>query len=152
MSEQSLISVIKTYIRASGPVTCTQIASAINAAPQDVISVIREAVERGSLAEKNGYYDICRQPSESRRSSYSWVEGNTLPAWVMRLARGPKTCESVDVVAEVDRAKRAQGWPPFILASIDVRLSHFKCVSTGEIVDRHILRYLPLDTTEVIVL
>ncbi|MDM9082993.1 hypothetical protein QU821_22655, partial [Citrobacter koseri] len=82
MSEQSLISEIKTYIRASGPVTCTQIASAINAAPQDVISVIREAVDRGSLAEKNGYYDICRQPSESRRSSYSWVEGNTLPAWV----------------------------------------------------------------------
>lgn len=52
MSEQSLISVIKTYIRASGPVTCTQIACAINAAPQDVISVIREAVDRGSLAEK----------------------------------------------------------------------------------------------------
>ncbi|ECQ3654982.1 hypothetical protein J1L90_004353 [Salmonella enterica subsp. enterica serovar Thompson] len=52
MSEQSLISEIKTYIWASGPVTCTQIATAINAAPQDVISVIREAVDRGSLAEK----------------------------------------------------------------------------------------------------
>lgn len=149
MSEISVISEIKKALVATGPATCSQIAQAINAAPQDIIPVLRDAIDRGTLAEKNGFYDICRKASESCRSSYAWVEGNAIPAWVMRLACGPKTCESVDIVAEVDRAKRAQGWPPFILASIDVRLSHFQYVSTGEIISHHVLRYMPLDTRTV---
>jgi hypothetical protein len=148
----SLIGEIKTAIRASGPVTCAQIARAINATPWDVIQVLRDAVARGMLAEKNGYYDFQRAADESPRVTHRWVEGNTVPVWVSRLARGPATCESVDVIAEISQEKQIQGWPPFILASIDARLNHFKCLSTAEIVDRHVLRYMPVDTRQVRVL
>lgn len=152
MSENILISKIKKALSASGPATCSQIAAAINAEPKDVISVLREAVDREALAEKNGFYDFNRKANESFRKPYIWIEGRTVPAWVIRLAHGPRTCETVDVVAELSKAKQEQGWPPFVLAHIDVRLGRFICNSTSEIIDLHVLRYMPLDTSVVRVL
>ncbi|WPM85235.1 hypothetical protein QNH14_02370 [Apirhabdus apintestini] len=142
----SIIIDIKSFIRANGPATCRDIAAAVNAEPRDIIPILRNAVDRMALSERNGFYDLLS--TESRRQSFNWIEGCALPGWVYRLARGPRTCESIDVVAELNTAKQEQGWPRFIFASIDVRLSCFKCLSTGELVDRYVLRYMPLDTRE----
>lgn len=73
-----------------------------------------------------------------------------LPKWVVNLATGIRTCETVFVIAETDSWLQQQGFPQFVPALIDVRLMHIQCRSTGRIIDAHVLRYLPLDTGAVL--
>ena len=139
------ISKIKSALRESGPATGSGIAALLGVDPSAVVPVLRNAVERAAVIERNGFYSVMRMSCNGRQS-YAWVEGNELPEWVTRLARGPKSCASLTVLAEISNAKQERGWPQFALVNIDVRLSHFICCSTNEIIDLHVVRYLPLDT------
>ncbi|MCX9039382.1 hypothetical protein NLN82_25580 [Citrobacter portucalensis] len=142
-----MIESVKAILRDKGEQTCLQLVSTTGKSAQDLIVVLREAVETGKLQERNGFYDIFRvKTAMTSRRSFSWVEGTVLPKWVMSLASGPRTCETVFVLAEVDIKKQRQGWPRFVPALIDIRLGHIQCSSTSHIISAHVLRYLPVDT------
>jgi Mn-dependent transcriptional regulator len=144
-----MLDVIFNLLRERGPLTSSAIAARMNKKPGEVIAVLRNAINTGLLVECNGFYNHHNAMNAPRRTSYEWVEGHQFPVKVMRLAHGPKGCESVSVLAEMDSEKQKQGWPWFQVAVIDVRMGHIKCCSTGEFITDHVLRYLPLDTAAV---
>lgn len=144
-----MLDLIFSVLREHGPLTSTAIAVRLNKKPGDVIAVLRNAVGTGLLVERNGFYSHHTDLNTPRRNSFEWVEGHQFPVKVLRLARGPRSCETVSVLAEIDSEKQKQGWPGFQLAVIDVRMGHIKCCSTGEFITDHVLRYLPLDTATV---
>ncbi|STE16821.1 hypothetical protein [Citrobacter sp. wls718] len=141
-----MIDSIKTVLSDKGEMTCLQLVSATGTGAPALIQALRKAVARGELRERNGYYDILRSkaPATSRRS-FPWVEGTEIPRNVQYLASGPRSAETVFVLVELDAKKQLQGWPQFERALIDVRMGHFQCARTGQIVTRHVLRYLPID-------
>ncbi|EPC3501364.1 hypothetical protein QJ445_10865 [Salmonella enterica] len=146
-----MIDSIKSVLTEKGEMTCLQLVSVTGKSAQELISVLRRAVDGGELSERNGFYTL--PPADgtlSRRCSYKWVEGAVLPKWVVNLATGIRTCETVFVIAEIDSWLQQQGFPQFVPALIDVRLMHIQCWSTGRIIDAHVLRYLPLDTGAVL--
>lgn len=125
-----MIDSIKSVLTDKGEMTCLQLVSVTGKSAQELISVLRRAVDGGELSERNGFYAL--PPADgalSRRCSYKWVEGTVLPKWVWL---------------------QQQGFPQFVPALIDVRLMHIQCWSTGRIIDDHVLRYLPLDTGAVL--
>ncbi|MFB9085321.1 hypothetical protein ACFFW8_05470 [Erwinia tracheiphila] len=131
--------------------TCLQLVSVTGKSAQELISVLRQAVDGGELSERNGFYALTSSDGAvSRRCSYKWVERTVLPKWVVNLATGIRSCETVFVIAETDSWLQQQGFPQFVTALIDVRLMHIQCRSTGRIIDAHVLRYLPLDTGEIL--
>lgn len=143
-----MIDSIKSVLSDKGEQTCLQLVSATGKSAHELIAILRDAVDTGELRERNGFYDIHRvKKTVSYRRSYNWVEGTDLPKWVMSLASGPRTCETVFVLAEVDIKKQRQGWPKFVPALIDIRLGHIQCSSTSQIISAHVLRYLPVDNT-----
>lgn len=141
-----MLSNVISLISLNGPMTCTGVAQLLNAEPAVVIGILRQGVEQKMLTDLNGFYDVYYEAFKGCRTPYAWNEGASVPLHVAALATGVKTCESVIVVAEVDKDLRLQGWPQFCLASIDIRLSVFVCLSTGQGLNGHVLRYLPLDT------
>ncbi len=155
-----MIDSIKSVLTEKGEMTCLQLVSVTGKSAQELISVLRRAVDGGELSERNGFYAlpsadgmVSRRRSYgvvSRRCSYKWVEGTVLPEWVVNLATGIRSCETVFVITEIDSWLQQQGFPQFIPALIDVRLMHIQCWSTGRIIDAHVLRYLPLDTGAVL--
>lgn len=146
-----MIDSIKSVLTEKGEMTCLQLVSVTGKSAQELISVLRRAVDGGELSERNGFYALPSSDGTlSRRCSYKWVEGTVLPKWVVNLATGIRTCETVFVIAETDSWLQQQGFPQFVPALIDVRLMHIQCRSTGRIIDAHILRYLPLDTGAVL--
>lgn len=146
-----MIDSINSALMEKGEMTCLQLVSATGKSAQELITVLRNAVDAGELAERNGFYHIpASGTAVSRRRSFKWVEGTILPKWVVSLAAGIRSCETVVVIAETDSWLQQQGFPQFVTALIDVRLMHIQCCSTGRIIDAHVLRYLPLDTGEIL--
>ncbi|EPM0022677.1 hypothetical protein PU088_000990 [Citrobacter farmeri] len=146
-----MIDSIKSVLTEKGEMTCLQLVSATGKSAQELITVLRNAVDAGELAERNGFYALTSSDGAvSRRCSYKWVEGTVLPKWVVNLATGIRSCETVFVIAETDSWLQQQGFPQFVTALIDVRLMHIQCWSTGRIIDAHVLRYLPLDTGAIL--
>lgn len=129
--------------------TCSELADRIGIKPMALIDTLRRAVLDGVLSELNGLYALSC-PSTSPRPSYPWVEGRLMPSWVTLLASGPRGCESVYVVAETStRLQEKDGYPPFVLASLDIRLARCICASTGQDISAHIVRYLPFDHADI---
>ncbi|HAT1683939.1 TPA: hypothetical protein I8Y21_004701 [Klebsiella oxytoca] len=155
MCDERIITGIKTLIKKQGRQTCSQLAAALRMPPESMLHFLRSAVEAGILSDRNGFYDVMQHNSSSAlsfrchfRDSYPWVEGNSVPPWVQGLAHGVKTCESVYAVAEVAKSLQKQGWKPFVLVYIDIRLSNFICAHTAENITEYVLRYLPFDEAE----
>lgn len=144
-----MINKIQTTLKERGPMTCLQLVPVTGTGAPELVNILRRAVNTGLLADRNGFYDIAHDEGSPRRTSYRWVEGNLIPEWVKALAVGVYTCEGIPVITEISSYKRKKGWPPFQLATIDMRLSIIVCASTGENITRHVLRYMPLDTSKV---
>ncbi|MFV0263855.1 MAG: hypothetical protein ACK5JN_15700 [Kluyvera sp.] len=146
-----MIDAIKTVLSDKGEMTCLQLVSATGTSAQLLIKALRKAVARSELKERNGYYDIIRSKSPvAARRSFGWIEGTEIPRSVMYLASGPRSAETVFVLVELDDKKQMQGWPQFESALIDIRMGHFQCARTGQIITRHVLRYLPIDVQGVV--
>lgn len=145
-----MIDLIKAVLSDKGEMTCLQLVSATGTGAPVLIQSLRKAVSSGELRERNGYYDIYRSKAPvTARRSFAWVEGTEIPRSVMYLASGPRSAETVFVLVELDSKKQLQGWPQFESALIDIRMGHFQCARTGQIVTRHVLRYLPVDVMGV---
>ncbi|HDS8578235.1 TPA: hypothetical protein QH731_003560 [Klebsiella variicola] len=142
-----MMNIIKSLLADKGDMTGLQLVSATGKNARELIAVLRDAVSVGELSERNGFYSIPRTkiPGPHRRS-FRWVEGTDVPQWVVHLSTGPRTCETVLVLVEVDHKKQMRGWPQFLTALIDVRLGHFECCSTRQVITPHVVRYLPVDS------
>ncbi|HFH0479882.1 TPA: hypothetical protein ACIVST_001046 [Salmonella enterica subsp. enterica serovar Aberdeen] len=162
--DNKILKGVNALISAYGKLTCGVLADKLQMLPSSMIYFLRDAVDAGVLTECNGFYDIPRprqnacpecadKPGQKPdpvnwcdfRKSLPWIEGNSIPSLVKDFAMGILTCETTYVVMEVSEELCKKGAPQFTFGYIDARLGKFIDGMNGEVITRHVLRYLIVD-------
>lgn len=162
--DKKILKGVNAFISAYGRLTCGVLADKLQMSPSSMICFLRDAVSAGELTECNGFYDIpwprqnsCPEHADKPgqepdpvnwcdfRKSLPWIEGNSIPSLVKDFAMGILTCETTYAVMEVSEELYKKGIPQFTFGYIDARLGVFIDGMSGEVITRHVLRYLIVD-------